>query len=552
MASLVSHDGTSFELTETETLVGRGGRELSDPPKVDVGPLPGGPTVSRRHARIVRRQGQWYLRVEPEARNPTFVGGHRVPGGEEVPLSDNTTVQLGEVTLIFRAPDAAPAHLPEATMAGDAGHPPELSVSQPPPIPAPAAAPSTEEPIATAVTTPRRTADWPARLPERPAAITTLGVQEFKRVNPFRGLMIDESAWADAHDYHRLQARLHLLSAHGWGIVEGLEVIADPQVPNTLLVRPGIAFDNHGRPMIVGQDRRLTINQPDGATLYIVLRWREELTAPQRFWNDLDEYTRVVERCDILLQESPPVPPLLELARLTISGPVRNAPDPLNPQPGEIDLRYRERLMVRPRPDLAVALLAFPGDTTEEIPLHLAGIRYLLREIGLSTGYRPRWAGVVHVGDPIPPVSLLYSGGSRPVAVTGPAVDRLRDFLSTGGVFLLDACAEGNCADFIGSAEALAAALGSSLAPVDRDHPLLTARHVFAEPPPGASNDTVTLVEGNGVVVTSADYGCAWQGGRPGQALPRERVRAALEIGVNAAVFARQRQRPLDVIELEA
>lgn len=561
MASLVSVDGTSFELAETETLVGRGGRDFNDPPKVDVGPLPGGPTVSRHHARIFRRGGQWYIRVELEARNPTFVDDRRIPGGEEAPLVDNARLQLGEVTLTFRAPSEVVLHSTEVTMAEGNGHgappaPPPIPmptpvVTEPPPIASPKSDAAT--PAATPVVSPRRTEDWPARLPGRPAILQTIGVNEFKRVNPFRGLMIDEEAWADAHDYHRLQSRLHLLAAHGWGIVEGLEVLADPQVPNTLLIRPGIAFDHQGRPMLLGQERRLTVTANPGATLYVTVRWREELTAPQRFWNDLDEYTRVVERCDALVQEAPPTPPLLELARVTVDGPVRNAADPLNPRRGEIDLRFRERLLVRPRPDLAIAQLV-PADTEPagQPPRHVLGLRFLLREISLTTPYRARWGGMVRLGEPAPPVSLLYLAGAEKLAIDDATVTSLRGFLQGGGALLLDACAESPTADVVGSAEALARRLEISLQPVERPHPLMTARHVFGEIPAGPKSQAAPFLEGGGLILTTADLGCAWQGGGADRPLAREEIRAALELGVNIAVFARQRQRPLEIIELEA
>jgi hypothetical protein len=557
MASLVSADGTSFELAETETLVGRGGREFNDPPKVDVGPLQGGPTVSRHHARIYRRTGQWYIRVEGEARNPTLVGDRRIPGGEEAPLVDNTRIQLGEVVLTFRAPTEAPIQSPEVTMADGDGHVlAQTAPPAPPPIPTPVVTPAAPEttpaPVST-VPSPKRTADWPGRLPGRPPTLSAVGVSEFKRVNPFRGLMIDEEAWADAHDYHRIQARLHILAAHGWGIVEGLEVLADPQVPNTLLIRPGVAFDYQGRPMLIGQERRLTITAADGTTLYVVLRWREEMTAPQRFWNDLDEYTRVIERCDALIQETPPAQPLLELARVTVDGPVRNAADPLNPQKGEIDLRFRERLMVRPRPDLAIAQLVSgqEGDDGTS-PRHVLGVRYLLREIGLTTAYRGRWAGFVRRGDPVPPVSLLYFADSGKFPVDDGAVAQLKAFLESGGVMFLDCCAEGKTSDFVGAGEALAKKLGCTLQPVDRSHPVLSARHVFAAPPLVNEKDETTVAEGGGLFLSTVDFGCAWQGGPKDKPLSRESVRAALEFGVNVAVHARQRQRPLEVIELEA
>lgn len=552
MASLVSVDGTSFELAEAETLIGRGGREFNDPPKIDVGPLSGGPTVSRHHARIYRRTGQWYLRVEPEARNPTLVGDRRIPGGEEAPLVDGIRIQLGEVLLTFRAPMEAVLQSAEVTMAEGNGH--AVAPPAPPPIPTPVAPPPTPSAVAdapTPVVSPKRSDNWPARLPGRPATLTALGVTEFKRVNPFRGLMIDEEAWADAHDYHRLQGRLHLLAAHGWGIVEGLEVLADPHVPNTLLIRPGVAFDYQGRPILIGQERRLTLDAADGTTLYVVLRWREELTAPQRFWNDLDEYTRVVERCDALIQETPPTPPLLELARITIEGPVRNALDPLNPGRSEIDLRFRERLMVRPRPDLAVAQVVV-GDDDEAARRHLLGLRFLLREIGLTTGYRARWAGSVRLGDSIPNVSLLYLAASGSFVLGDGALPPLREFLDNGGVLVLDACGESARADFVGSAETLAKKLTREFEPVGRSHPVLSSRHVFGELPLAAKKDDAPLVEGGGLVLCTADLGCAWQGGGQAKPLSRDVIRAATELGVNLAVFARQRQRPLEVIELEA
>ena len=576
MASLVSADGTSFELAETETLVGRGEREYNDPPKVNVGPLRGGPTVSRHHARIFRRAGQWYLRVEAEARNPTLVGGRRIPGGEEVPLPDDSRIQLGDVVLAFRAPaEVAPAGA-DVTMADGDGHsaspppaptPTPIASVAPPAAPTPAQtpAPAPTPPAAAASTQPAPTprapaqaptaAGWPARLPGKPATLTALGVGELKRVNPFRGLMIDEEAWADAHDYHRIQARLHLLSAHGWGIVEGLEVVADPQMPNTLVIRPGVAVDSQGRALLLAQDRRLPISAAPGSALYVVLRLREELAAPQRFWNDLDEYTRVIERCEALVQGGPAVAPALELARLTVGAAARDAPDPLSPQPGEIDLRFREKLLVRPRPDLAVAQVA-PAEGAVGVKAgpaasHRLGLRYLLREIGLTTAYRARWAGVFRLGEPLPPVSMLYLAGSGAFASADAAVATLREYLQGGGVLLADGCREGNVAEFAASVQALAGALGCSLAPVARWHPVLTARHVFGEPPL-VGQDGASLAEGGGLVLSTADYGCAWQGGHGERPLPREAIRAALELGVNVAVYGRQRQRPLEVVELEA
>jgi hypothetical protein len=554
LANLVAPDGTSFELAEEENLIGRGEREYSDPPKVNVGALPGGVTVSRHHARIFRQAGRWFLRVEPEARNPTFVEGRRVLGGEEVPLADNSSIRLGDLEVMFRAP--AEASTPSETLVEVAAHEERAAaavapaVIAPPPSPPPPAAPPLppEAPVPAATARP---AEWPSRLPPRPSTLTALGVTEFKRVNPFRGLMIDDTVWADAHDYHRLLARLHLLSGHGWGIVEGLEVVADGQTPGLLTVRAGVAIDVQGRALVVGQDRRLEVTTAPGTTLYVAIRFREELAAPQRFWSDTDEYTRVVEKCEVQLLTQPVVAPAVELARVSVDGPVRNAPNPLDPRPGEIDLRFRERLLVRPRPDLVVGQLVLPeGDAPGSVAArHRIGLRYLLREIGRATPYRPRWAGAVRLGEPIPAASLLYVAASSGFQIDNLGLSHLREFLDGGGVILADACASGG--DFRAAIGTLAVALERDLRPVDRQHPLLTASHVFAAPAlPEAGG--ASLEEGGGLIRTTADYGCAWQGGSDDHALSREDIRSALEFGVNFGVYARQRQHPLEAVELEA
>jgi len=544
LASLVTVDGTTIELTDGETLIGRGERDESDPPKVNVGPLVGGATVSRHHARVVRVGGQWYLRVEHEARNPTLVGGRRIPVGEETLLADDTSIQLGDLVLRFSAPDVG--RRSDETMIESS----DLVVPDLPPTPVPLPTPVAPVPEQIVVVAPPPTVEWPARLPDRPAVVGAIGVSEFKRVNPFRGLMIDENAWADAHEYHRTLARLHLLSGHGWGTVEGLEVVADLREANALIVRPGVAIDPHGYALVVGQERRVVVTAGQGATVYVTARRREELASPQRYWSDQDEYTRLIEKCEILLQATPPVAPAVELARVTISGPLRNAVDVLDPRVGEIDLRFRERLAIRPRPDLAVAELAVQEESLEDPSAlrHRLGLRYLMRELSLTTTYRARWAGVVRLGDPIPAVSLLYLSGSRGFQVGSTAQARLQQFLQGGGVIFADGCQGEQAVEFAASVQTLATALGRQLQPVERWHPLLTARHVFSEPPLG-SPDHIALAEGDRIILSTADYGCAWQGGTPDHPLPRETIRAALEFGTNVLVYARQRQRPLEALD---
>ena len=96
-------------------LVGVAGRELTlgrhsegtDPPDIDLGDLPNGRTVSRRHARLYERDNEWFLRVETGALNPTNLDDEEVPPGLEISLEHGQRLQLGAVTLEFYQPGAA-------------------------------------------------------------------------------------------------------------------------------------------------------------------------------------------------------------------------------------------------------------------------------------------------------------------------------------------------------------------------------------------------------------------------------------------------------------
>ncbi len=53
-----------------------------------------------------------------------------------------------------------------------------------------------------------------------------------RRMNPYRGLVVDVPTWVDAHDYHRAAQRMHSLSLHSPGVVAGLEVVSGGNSPD--------------------------------------------------------------------------------------------------------------------------------------------------------------------------------------------------------------------------------------------------------------------------------------------------------------------------------
>jgi pSer/pThr/pTyr-binding forkhead associated (FHA) protein len=71
-------------------------------PDIDLGPLPDGNTVSRRHAEIVQRDGTWMLFIQPDTTNRSYLNTEIVDRGSLNPLKAGDEIQLGEITLVFR------------------------------------------------------------------------------------------------------------------------------------------------------------------------------------------------------------------------------------------------------------------------------------------------------------------------------------------------------------------------------------------------------------------------------------------------------------------
>ena len=84
-----------------ELSLGRHSDDRTYHPDVDLGDLPNGRTVSRRHGRLYFRDDQWFLRVEAEVTNPTVLEGKQLALGQEVPLRDGDRLQLGRVITTF-------------------------------------------------------------------------------------------------------------------------------------------------------------------------------------------------------------------------------------------------------------------------------------------------------------------------------------------------------------------------------------------------------------------------------------------------------------------
>ncbi|MPZ49093.1 MAG: hypothetical protein GEU75_07295 [Dehalococcoidia bacterium] len=343
------------------------------------------------------------------------------------------------------------------------------------------------------------------------------------RVHPFSGLVIDVDTWATAHDYHRNHQQLHLLSLHGSGVAQGLEVVSTDPPSESVVVEAGIAIDPLGNTIIVPERQHVTIGNSPG-TAYLVLDYVESNAAGA---DQRDTRARVKEDFRIRAVHHVPEANSIELARVDVAkaaATILSAANPWLPAQNEIDLRSRPRLQITAPRRLSVGLVVH-GDEKSLSPSHLAGFQYFLRELEYC-GFR---AEVTRSNDSsVPDAELLYVTADSGAAAPSALVKRFGERVAEGAWLIVDPC-------------------GSSIGMVESFQPLIKAkagdmtealtlgsRFVFGTAPPGAF-PTRQLIWGERIILSPRDYGCAWAGKRGEQVFQRDLVRAALEFGVNAA-----------------
>jgi CRP-like cAMP-binding protein len=101
---LVAEDGSaSFPLVGEESLIGRYDPVTEIQPEVDLTEVDLKRSVSRRHARVMRRNGDFYVIEEVGALNGTSLNGQRLVTGKPTPLHPGDTLSLGMVRLVFHS-----------------------------------------------------------------------------------------------------------------------------------------------------------------------------------------------------------------------------------------------------------------------------------------------------------------------------------------------------------------------------------------------------------------------------------------------------------------
>lgn len=100
--ALIAHSGRQYMIHRTPARIGRKDAKIGVDPDIDLTPERYGRTVSRRHAIIDRRHGQWCITEEPGAKLGTFVNRQRLSPGRRMSLKDGDEVRFGRTKLTFR------------------------------------------------------------------------------------------------------------------------------------------------------------------------------------------------------------------------------------------------------------------------------------------------------------------------------------------------------------------------------------------------------------------------------------------------------------------
>jgi len=374
-----------------------------------------------------------------------------------------------------------------------------------------------------------------------------------KRLNPFKGLVIDVPIWSDAHNYHRDQQRLHALSSHQYGIVTGLEVVAWNPPGNSLVVYPGVAIDHEGNTIVLSQPQRFYVRAEEKGMARVVIRYSEitpEVTAKPGTGRAEPVY--ITEAYRIEEQRQRPTEPYIELARVNIgdeSKSIRDAVDLYQPRHNEIDTRHRTISGAKPGGEISIGLLSYPvGKATAGWDSHQQGVLNLVQSIQQSTAYAARLVDAVELNSEIVDCELLCMAGYGEFQLSEAERKMLNNYFKRGGILFAEACPgpggehQDQLKGFRTSFANLCDQLGRPLRTMEREHPVFHSCYAFGSAPPGRDGNAMVMGD-ESMIFSDADYGCVWEGGRKGQTLSRQVIRDALEFGTNIAVYSRHRAR---------
>ncbi len=109
LAFFVSNaSGNVFQVLKPDSLIGRYDSVTGMAPDVDLTHEDASRNISRRHARLLIKDGRPYVAEEIGTMNGTYLNGHKLPTGVLTAINDGDQLTLCRLTLTFRLPNRTP------------------------------------------------------------------------------------------------------------------------------------------------------------------------------------------------------------------------------------------------------------------------------------------------------------------------------------------------------------------------------------------------------------------------------------------------------------
>jgi pSer/pThr/pTyr-binding forkhead associated (FHA) protein len=98
--------GNVFPVFKSDSLIGRYDSVTGMSPEVDLTNEDQSRNISRRHARLVIKDGKYFIAEEIGTMNGTFLNGQKLPNGVLTPIKDGDELTLCRLSLTFKSPAA--------------------------------------------------------------------------------------------------------------------------------------------------------------------------------------------------------------------------------------------------------------------------------------------------------------------------------------------------------------------------------------------------------------------------------------------------------------
>lgn len=365
-----------------------------------------------------------------------------------------------------------------------------------------------------------------------------------RRLKSFDGMVVTADVWDAAHDYHQQQLRYHALLQHGAGILTGLDVIASDPPDSAVFIQPGIAIDAAGRMIIVPEGQAFDLGEAHGP-LYLLLSYDEsqprpdQSSAPAGDSPDVLLFVRAQYGLEALSTPPRPSSAHLELARVLRQDSravITNAAVAAHPAPNQIDLRFRSCAGSATPPVARIAVCYLGASAAHAHGRGADALARSLRHAGVQAWVDD--AVAMSAQSDLSAYALVYVVAHGHFDLVPDEMNALYAYWQGGGTLLLETCADGDVQAAHATLVDMLASFGVTLADMPEEHAVLREPHFFAAPPPGRAARAAALQAADGIVLSTADYGCLWHGQREAGRATREDIRAAHEFGHNLVVYA--------------